>query len=191
MSNVKTFVMMGRPGAGKGTQSKLLADSIGGFVYSSGTRLREMAASDSYFGKRSKQIMNSGHLMPIWVSQYLFEDALIKLEPTDAIVFEGACRIEEEARRFHEASLWLERPYAVVYIESPEDGLRERLIKRGGLEGRSDDLEHILQERFDKFNELTAKSIAYFKSVGTLVTVNGHQPIEKVHEDIVKALNLN
>jgi len=187
---VRTFLMMGRPGSGKGTQAKLLADKIGGFVYSSGSRLREMAASGSYFGTRTKKIMESGHLMPIWVSQYLFEEELIKLEPDDKVIFEGACRIEEEARRFHEASLWLERPYTAIHLQTAEEGLRERLLKRAGLEGRADDHVDILNERFDKFNELTQKSIDYFKSEGTLVTIDGNQPIEKVHKDIIAALDI-
>ena len=72
---------MGRPGSGKGTQAALLAQKAGGQVYSSGSRLREMAKSGSYFGNRTKAVMERGDLMPIWVSQYLFEEALIKLEP--------------------------------------------------------------------------------------------------------------
>lgn len=190
MNTTKTFLMMGRPGSGKGTQAKMLAAKVGGTVYSSGSRLREMAKSGSYFGNRTKAVMERGDLMPIWVSQYLFEEALIKLEPTDTIIFEGSGRIVEEAMRFHEAAVWLERPYVAVYIDAPEDVLRERLLKRASLEGRADDNTAALQERFDKFTELTAKSIEYFKSEGTLVTVNGDQSIEAVHADIVKALQL-
>ena len=168
----------------------MLADRVGGFVYSSGARLREMAKSDSYFGNKTKEVMERGDLMPIWVSQYLFEEALIKLEPADTIVFEGSCRILEEAMRFHEAAVWLERPYIAVYIDAPEEVLRARLLKRAGLEGRADDNAAALQERFDKFTELTTKSIEYFKKEGTLVTVNGDQSVETVHAEICKALAL-
>ena len=120
---------MGRPGSGKGTQAALLAAKVGGSVYSSGARLRQMAASESYFGRRAQAVMSAGDLMPVWVSQYLFEEALIKLEPVDTIIFEGSGRIVEEAMRFHEAAVWLERPYVAVYIDAPEDVLRERLLK--------------------------------------------------------------
>lgn len=189
-NKAKTFLMMGRPGSGKGTQAKLLADIVGGAVYSSGSRLREMAKSGSYFGNKTRVVMERGDLMPIWVSQYLFEEALIKLEPADTIIFEGSCRILEEAMRFHEAVVWLERPYIAVYIDAPEPVLRERLHKRAGLEGRADDNTAALQERFDKFTELTSKSIEYFKKEGTLVTVNGDQSVEQVHADIIKALQV-
>lgn len=182
--------MMGRPGSGKGTQAQLLAGKIGGKVYSSGSRLREMAASGSYFGRRAKAVMDTGDLMPVWVSQYLFEEALVKLEPADAIVFEGACRIVEEAMRFHEAAVWLGRPYLAVYLDAPENALRERLLKRAALESRTDDNAAVLNERFEKFTELTQKSLEYFKSEGALVTVNGNQSAEAVHAEILKALAL-
>lgn len=186
----KTFLMMGRPGSGKGTQAALLASHVGGSVYSSGARMRQMAATGSYFGKRTQAVMTAGDLMPVWVSQYFFEDALIKLEPTDAIVFEGSCRILEEAQRFHEAALWLERPYVAVHIDVPEDILRERLLKRAGIEGRVDDSAAALQERFDKFTQLTTKSLEYFTSEGTLITINGNQTPEQVQADILAALKL-
>ena len=189
-NKVQTFLMMGRPGSGKGTQAKMLAERVGGAVYSSGSRLREMANSGSYFGKRTKEVMERGDLMPIWVSQYLFEEALIRLEPFDQIIFEGSCRIVEEAMRFHEAAVWLGRPYVAVYLDAPEDALRARLLKRAGLEGRADDNAAALQERFDKFNELTSKSIDYFKSEGTLVTVDGNQSVDEVHKAVLQALNL-
>lgn len=188
--NVQTFLMMGRPGSGKGTQASLLAAKVGGTVYSSGSRLREMAKTGSYFGNKTKEVMERGDLMPVWVSQYLFEEALIKLEPVDTIIFEGSCRILEEAMRFHEAAVWLGRPYVAVFIDAPEDILRERLLKRAGVEGRADDNAAALQERFDKFTELTAKSIEYFKKEGTLVTVNGNMNVEEVHAEVLKALNL-
>jgi len=190
MKDIKTFLMMGRPGSGKGTQASLLAQKIDATVYSSGGRLREMAQSGSYFGNRTKEVMERGDLMPVWVSQYLFEEAMIKLDPADKIVFEGSARIVEEAIRFHEACVWLNRPYVAIYLDAPEDKLKERLQKRAGLEGRGDDKSGALNERFLKFNELTQKSIDYFKSEGTLVTINGDQAVEQVHADVIKALGL-
>ncbi len=190
-NQVKTFLMMGRPGSGKGTQAALLAQKLeGASVYSSGARLRDMAKTGSFFGNKTKEVMERGDLMPIWVSQYLFEEALIKLEPSDTIIFEGSCRILEEAMRFHEAVVWLNRPYKVVFIDAPEAELRKRLLKRSALEGRGDDNAAALQERFDKFTEMTQKSIEYFKQEGTLVTVNGSQSVEAVQADICKALDL-
>ncbi len=183
--------MIGAPGSGKGTQAKLLADRIGGTVYSSGARLREMAATGSYFGNRAKAVMTAGDLMPVWVSQYLFEEALIGLEPSDNIVFEGSCRSEEEARRFHEVALWLERPYVALYLEASEEALTKRLHKREAIEGRADDAKAALAERFEKFRTLTLRAVHYFKQEGKLIVINGDQTIEAVHSEILKALDLS
>lgn len=179
---------MGRPGAGKGTQARLLAEKIGARVYSSGDRLREMAKSGTFFGNKAKAVMAAGDLMPEWVSIYLFEDALVGLEPQDAIVFEGSGRKELEAREFHKAAVWLERPYRAVYIKATEEALRARLLNRN--EGRADDDAKALDLRFERFAEDTEKSLEYFKNEGVLVEVNGEQSIEAVHADILKALNL-
>ena len=189
-NTINTFLMMGRPGSGKGTQAALLAERLGGGVYSSGARLRQMAATGSHFGEKAKVVMSSGGLMPIWVSQYLFEDELVRLEPSGVVVFEGSCRIKEEAERFHEVLEWLERPYKVIYIDVPEEILIERLHKRSEALGRADDSKEVLAERFAKFTTLTTQSIEYFKSQAKLVTINGNQSPEAVQADILKALNL-
>jgi adenylate kinase len=188
MQDVRTFLMMGRPGAGKGTQAKLLAEKIGAQVCSSGDRLRQMAQSGTFFGNKAKAVMAAGDLMPEWVSIYLFEDALIKLEPADKIVFEGSGRKPLEAREFHQAAVWLERPYKAIYIKASEEVLRARLLNRA--EGRADDVASALNLRFERFAEDTEKSIEYFRSEGTLVEINGEQPIEAVHADILKILNI-
>lgn len=189
MKNIRTFLMMGRPGAGKGTQAKLLAKKLSGTVYSSGERLREMAQSGTYFGNKTKAVMESGDLMPEWVSIYLFEDALVKLEPSDIVVFEGSGRKPLEAREFHKAAVWLARSYKAIYIKASEEVLRQRLLSRH--QGRADDAASALDLRFKRFTEDTEQSIEYFRSEGTLIEVNGEQSIEEVHADILKALNIS
>jgi adenylate kinase family enzyme len=87
--------------------------------------------------------------------------------------------------------LWLERPYVAVYLEGSEQALTERLHKRAAIEGRADDAQAALAERFEKFRTLTLKSLEYFKQEGTLVVVNAEQTVEAVHADVLKALNLS
>lgn len=182
--------MMGPPGSGKGTQGKLLAEKIGAELYSTGNRLREIAEHGSYFGKRTKEVIDAGDLMPEWVSIYLFEDKLIGLEPDDKIVFDGSGRKILEAQKFDEVHEWLRRPYIVVYIHVGEDELHERLLNRQEKEGRADDDAKAVTLRFQKFHEHTLPSIEFFRSKEKLVEVNGEQPIEDVHQAILKILTL-
>ncbi len=188
--DAKTFIMIGRPGAGKGTQAKLLAQKLGGQVIDSGARCREIATQDTFFGRKTKAVIDSGDLMPEWFSIYLFEDALIKLEPAQAVVFEGAGRKLLEAQEFDRAANWLERPYQVVYLSAPEEELRKRLLERAGVQGRADDAAAAIEVRMQRFAEHTEPSIEYFRSRGVLVEVSSLPPIEEVHQSVLKALTI-
>ncbi len=186
-----TFLMMGPPGSGKGTQGKLLAESIGAELYSTGKRCREFAANGTYFGNRTKEMIEKGDLMPEWFSIYLFEDKAVRLEPDNKIVFDGSGRKVLEANRFHEVMAWLNRPYKVLYIHVTDESLHARLLDRAGREGRADDDSEALKMRFEKFREHTLPSIEFFRSQGVLLEVSGEDTIENVHQNILKTLELS
>ncbi len=185
-----TFLMIGRPGSGKGTQAKLLAQKIGAKIFSSGDEFRALAAGSSYLGRRIKAGIEGGELMPHWLASFIYEKEVFTTEPEEKLVFEGACRTEPEAALFHEISLWLPRPYSAVYLNVPEEEVWQRLLKRAGLEGRKDDREAAIRTRFDEYTKKNEAVIGAFRTRGTLVEVNGDQSIEAVHADVLKALNL-
>lgn len=190
MQNIKTFLMMGRPGSGKGTQAKMLAEKIGGEVYSSGNRLREMAKESGFVNEKIKKVIDSGELLPAWFSSHLFVEVLLGLSPADQIVFEGACRTEPEAHAFDETTKWLERPYRAFFLAISDVEVEKRLALRKEIEGRSDDASDRIDLRIKEYKEKTAPAVEYFKSQGVLVEINGEQTIEQVHEDVLQALNL-
>jgi adenylate kinase len=190
MSDVRTFLMMGRPGCGKGTQAMLLAKKIGAEVYSSGNRLREMAKGHGFVAGKVRETMGGGGLLPAWFSSHLFVEALLGLSPEDAIVFEGACRRLDEAESFVETAAWLERPYKAIFIDISDTEVEKRLSLRKGVQGRQDDASDAVEHRLREYEEHTAGAVELFRRNGTLVEIRGEQPIEAVHADILKALNL-
>ncbi len=190
MDSINTFVMLGRPGSGKGTQATLLAKKIGAEVYSSGNRLREMAKGQGFANRKIKTVMENGDLLPAWISSHLFVDALLGLAHSEAIVFEGACRTLPEAEAFDETSAWLERPYRVVFLDISDAEVEKRLSLRKGVGGRMDDSSGTVSHRIKEYEEKTAAAVGFFKSHGALLKVNGEQPIETVHADVLKALNI-
>ncbi len=182
--------MVGRPGSGKGTQAKLLAEKIGAPIFSTGGEFRSLAAGSSYLGKRLKGAMEGGELLPHWLASFTFQKVIFGLEPEDKIVFEGACRTEPEAALFEEMSKWLSRPYKAIYLAISEEEAWTRLLARAGTEHRADDDQTAIRKRFEEYKKKNEAVIEHFRSVGTLVEINGEQPIEHTHMDVMKALNL-
>src|SRR3990167_9524362 len=133
MDKVTPFVMMGRPGSGKGTQATLLAKKIGAEVYSSGNRLREMAKGQGFANQKIK----------------------------------------------------------TVFLMISDSEVEKRLSLRSGVEGRADDASDAVGNRIKEYEEKTAAAVGFFKSRGALLEINGEQPIEAVHADILKSLNLS
>lgn len=191
MEDIRTFLMLGRPGSGKGTQGKLLTQKIGGFVYSSGSYLRPLSQQDTFVGKKVNEVMTHGDLLPSWFSIFIFERALLDLEPQDKIVFEGACRRLAEAEAFRETATWLERPFRAIFLNASEDILKERLIKRHTTEGRADDATvAIIENRFKAYKENTEPAVDFFRSEGVLLEVNGEGRVEEVHANVLHALEI-
>lgn len=182
--------MVGRPGSGKGTQGKLLADKLGAQLFSTGNTFRAWAAGESYIGKRLKGAMEAGELLPNWLASYTFEQVIFGLEPEHKIVFEGACRTGPEAVLFDEIAKWLPRGYKAVYLNISEKEAWERLLQRAKNSGRADDNEEVIRRRFEEYKVKNEAVIEHFRSVGTLVEVNGEQSIEVVHQEVLKALNI-
>jgi adenylate kinase len=190
VSDIKTFLMMGRPGAGKGTQAKLLAKKIGADIYSSGNRLREMAKGQGFAAGKVKETMARGDLLPAWFSSFLFIQELLSHEPQDAVVFEGACRMEEEACDFDKVAAWLERPYCAIFLNISDAEVEKRLALRKQAEDRADDASDSVVERLREYEQKTARAVEFFRSHNALLEINGEQSVEAVHADVLKALNI-
>jgi len=117
-------------------------------------------------------------------------DALLGLSHKDGIVFEGACRTLPEAEAFEETSQWLLRPYKAVFLMISDAEVEKRLSLRNGVEGRVDDASDAVGNRIKEYEEKTAAAVGFFKSRGVLLEINGEQPIEAVHQDVLRALKI-
>ena len=170
---IKTFILMGLTGSGKGKQAELLSNKTGFPVISTGGRLREIVKVGDAVGKKVAGIMNSGDLVPSWFVQYIFQQALFGIGENDGVIFEGACRMEPEARLFTEVCEWLDRDFRVLYFKVSNATVAERLRKRQKIEDRQDDDPAVFQSRLKNFHEHTVPAVEYFRSINKVIDIDG------------------
>jgi len=173
---------VGRPGSGKETQSRLLAEKLGFEIFMTGGKFREIVASGSYLGERMRHIYENGLLMPSWVADYLFEDFAFNLPPDKGAIFEGSGRDIQQAKVIEEVCTFLGRPYAVLNLEVSEAEVTKRSMLRS--RDKTDDPK-VVETRLAEYNRLTGPAIEHFRSLGKCIEIHGEEAPEKVHEEVL------
>ncbi|MHB8660490.1 MAG: nucleoside monophosphate kinase [Minisyncoccota bacterium] len=188
MEMTRTVFFIGKPGCGKGTQTKLLAEKTGWKVMSAGDALRAMAALDTPVGRKMKSQMNAGLLMPSWLPTYLFLKDIFSLPDGASVILDGFNRKKHEAEIIRESLAWLERPFAVIYLRVSDEEIRRRLALRKEIEDRADD--HAVDERLKEYYSHTEPVVEMFREVGDLIELDGEQSPERIAAGINAALGI-
>jgi adenylate kinase len=143
-------IVLGPPGAGKGTQAKRLAEGLGLVRISPGEILRWEIPADSATGQRIRAIMATGELVPDELIDGIVRDRLGGLRPEQGFVLDGYPRTAGEAHTLRELLAGLRRLHprpVVAWLEVPGEELIRRLSRRRNLDGRADDAENALAHR--------------------------------------------
>jgi adenylate kinase len=208
-------VFLGPPGAGKGTQARRAAARWGGLQIATGDMLREAVAAGTELGRRAKQYMDAGELVPDGVIIGLAGEALGRPEARKGFVLDGFPRTLAQAealgRLLDERGLELDR---VVLFRVPDAELLDRLTARrvcrdcgrnyhlkfspplragtcdacgGSLYHRSDDEEATVRRRLDVYERDTRPLIDYYRQRGLLVEVPGEGSVDQVFEAVLRA----
>jgi adenylate kinase family enzyme len=194
-----TCIFFGKSGSGKGTQAELLIqylkkhDSKNATVYiETGDGLRKLVKKGgSYTADLTHEVLSKGTLMPASLPIWVWSSILMGEIKTgkEHLVFDGVARRIEEAPILDQALQFYKmgKPH-IILLDVPEHEATDRLIKRG----RHDDLHEKIKERLKWFDTDVMPSIHYFKKSPTcaFLHINGHQSIEKVHEDVLKELGI-
>ncbi len=181
----KSIVFIGKIASGKGTQANLILSHFGGVLYSNGNKLREIAQNPSVFGRKMKEVYESGGLLPEWVASYWMTHALVSQYADECIVFEAVAKKPDEAELFHEIHETLGRSYIVFHIDVTDDVVHERSKARA--RDIVDDA-HSVEKRLEQFNLHTTKSIDIFRKKGVLVEIDGTHSLDEVKEEIFSHL---
>jgi adenylate kinase len=184
-------ILLGPPGAGKGTQAKRLAEDFGLAHINPGQILRERAQTDSPAGERIRALMAAGELAPDELIDDLVRERLQSLAPDRGFVLDGYPRTpgEAQALRGTLARLGrLERPPIVAWLDVPREKLIERLRRRGQEQDRPDDSEEAIARRLEIHESQAAALREALVSWTDVVRIDGDQPAEAVTKEIVDAV---
>ncbi len=209
------IVMLGPPGAGKGTQAKKLAQELGLVHVSTGDLFRENLVNETELGKLAQTFMNKGELVPDDVTVRMVEERLSRPDCEKGAVLDGFPRTPAQAKALDDLLQSMGSAVKVVpYVKVPDDILVERLSGRwmsqsgrvyhekynppivkwiddidgSQLYQRDDDKPETVCHRIVVYNDQTAPLIAYFREKGILVEIDGTQSIDDVFEDIKVAV---
>ena len=186
---MKFIILVGPPGAGKGTQAKLLQEALSLPQVSTGDLFRFNLKNETELGKLAQTFMDRGELVPDEVTVAMVEDRLSMTDCAGGAILDGFPRTLAQARALDELLAKLGGQINVVpSIEVPQDVLVERLLNRAILEGRADDNEETIRTRMQVYENQTKPLLDYYGQKGLVVPVNGQQTIEDVQKDLVQVI---
>ncbi|WP_434289255.1 adenylate kinase [Celeribacter sp. SCSIO 80788] len=188
------IILLGPPGAGKGTQAQRLVEERGMVQLSTGDMLREARTSGTEMGKKVAAIMDAGQLVTDEIVIGLIEEK-IQHGSAGGFIFDGFPRTLGQADALNELlsrnGAQLE---AVILLEVDDETLVKRIVNRAveaaaaGKPVRADDNEESVKIRLMEYYKKTSPLIGYYYAKGDLKTVDGLQSMDQVTADIAKAL---
>ncbi|WP_084102314.1 adenylate kinase [Demequina sp. NBRC 110051] len=182
-------VLLGPPGAGKGTQAALLAERYGIPAISTGDIFRANVKGETALGRKAQEYMSAGALVPDEVTNAMVRDRLAQDDVADGFLLDGYPRNPEQAveldSMLNDLGVTLD---VAIEITADSDAVTKRLLKRAEIEGRADDTEPVIRKRLEVYATQTAPLTAFYEGRGLLVQVDGLGEVGEVTDRIVAAV---
>lgn len=185
------LILLGPPGAGKGTQAKILIEAYSIPQLSTGDILRAAIAAQTPMGLQAKAVMDRGDLVSDEVVNAIISERLDEPDCANGFILDGFPRTIAQAETLGgmlaEKGIALD---AVIEVRADEDVLVERVLNRAKetAGARADDNEEVIRKRLGVYRELTEPLVAYYEGKGLLKSVDGMAAVEKVTAAIKEAL---
>jgi adenylate kinase len=211
------LILFGAPGAGKGTQSKLIGVNYNIPQISTGDMLREAVKSQSELGKKAEAIMAEGQLVPDYIMLDLIDERISREDCKNGFILDGFPRTLVQAENL---DVLLERKHMprliCIEIRVPDKNITRRLASRricekcgtdynimtnpppadsvcvkcgGRISRRKDDKESTIKKRLKVYHEQTAPIREHYQKKGVYFEIDGSQPIKQVTENIINILD--
>lgn len=184
------LIMMGPPGAGKGTQAKFIAEHFKIPAISTGDIFRANVSQGTELGIEAKRYMDAGDYVPDEVTNKMVRNRIDESDAVSGFLLDGYPRTVAQVEELdgmikftgHELD-------AVVVLTVDEDEIVQRLLQRAQTEGRADDTEDVIRRRQEVYAEQTEPLIEVYRSRGLLVEVDGMGEVTDVTQRVFEALD--
>jgi adenylate kinase len=185
------LVLMGPPGAGKGTQAKVVADHFGIPAISTGDIFRANVSRGTPLGKKAEEYMDAGEYVPDEVTNLMVRARIDEPDAAPGFLLDGYPRtlaqVEELDGMIRFTGHQLD---AVVVLTVDQDEIVGRLLHRAQVEGRADDTEDVIRRRQEVYVEQTEPLIEVYRRRGIVHEIDGMGAVEKVTQRIFDALDV-
>lgn len=189
MSLPKRLVLLGPPGAGKGTQAARLSDRLGVPAISTGDIFRANVARGTDLGRDAQRYMDAGEYVPDGVTNAMVADRLGADDAAAGFLLDGYPRTTDQVDRLDELLGDARALQAALEITADTDELVARLTRRAAEQGRSDDTEEVVRRRQEVYAQQTAPLVQVYAGRGLLVSVDGLGAVDEVTDRIQAALS--
>lgn len=183
------MVILGPPGAGKGTQAARICERLGIPAISTGDIFRANVAGNTELGRQAKQYMDAGEYVPDSVTNAMVADRLSADDAADGFLLDGYPRTEAQVHELDSmlaaADLSLD---VVLEITADAEVVVQRLLGRAAEQGRADDTEPVIRRRLEVYAEQTEPLAALYEERGLLVRADGVGALDEVTDRIMTAL---
>jgi adenylate kinase len=183
------IVMLGPPGAGKGTQAKLISREAGIPHIATGDILREAIAQRTEMGQKIEPIYDAGDLVSDEDMVGVIRERLSQPDTTNGFILDGFPRTFAQAEALDRMLEEIERELTVaLHFQLPDELAVERLHVRAVQEGRSDDTPDVIRHRLEIFHAQTEPVCEYYRAKGILVGIHADRMIQEVFAEVQQVL---
>ena len=185
------LIMMGPPGAGKGTQAKFVAEHFGIPAISTGDIFRANVSQGTPLGLEAKRYMDAGDYVPDEVTNLMVRNRIDEPDATPGFLLDGYPRTVAQVEELDGMIKFTGHNLdAVVVLTVDADEIVQRLLQRAQVEGRADDTEDVIRRRQEVYAEQTEPLIEVYRGRGILIEVDGMGEVADVTQRIFGALDV-
>jgi adenylate kinase len=185
------LIIMGPPGAGKGTQAKFIAEHFKIPAISTGDIFRANVSKGTPLGVEAKRFMDAGEYVPDEVTNLMVRDRIDEPDAVSGFLLDGYPRTLSQVEELdgmikftgHELD-------AVLVLTVDQDEIVERLLQRAQVEGRTDDTEDVIRRRQEVYTEETEPLIEIYRGRGILIELDGMGEVDDVTQRVFDALDV-